>query len=70
MAVAKAFMLMSMPFVLAEVATGVVSYLTGQLSIPPSVGPGTAVDLAILVVGLAVQGLTVFRPGRSSVQRA
>jgi len=54
MAVAKALMIVSMPFVLAEAATGVVSFLTGQLSIPPLLGIGTAVDLAILLVGLAV----------------
>jgi hypothetical protein len=54
MAVAKAFMLTSMPFVLAEAATGVLSLLTGQLSIPPLVGAGTAVDLAILLAELAV----------------
>jgi len=67
MAVAKAFMITSMPFILAEAATGVASFLTGQLSIPPAVGPGTALDLAILVAGLAVQGLKVCRPGRSSM---
>ena len=70
MAVAKAFMITSMPFVLAEAGTGILSLLTGQLSIPPSVGPGTAVDLAILVAGLAVQGLRAFRPEQRSVQRA
>jgi hypothetical protein len=54
MAVVKAFTFVSMPFVLAEAATGVLSLLTGQLSIPPPVGAGTAIDLAILVSGLAV----------------
>jgi len=70
MAVVKAFVITSMPFTLAEAGTGVVSVLTGQLSMPPLVGAGTALDLAILVAGLAVQGLRLFRPGRSSVQRA
>jgi len=70
MAVVKTFMITSLPFVIAEAATGVVSYLTGQLSMPPAVGPATVLDLAILVAGLAVQGFRVFRPGRSSVQRA
>ncbi len=59
MAVMKAFMVTSMPFVLAEAGTGVVSFLTGQLSIPPLVGTGTAVDLAILVSGLVVTVLRV-----------
>ena len=54
MAVVKAFMLTSMPFVLAEAATGVVSFLTGQLSIPPLVGAGTLVDSAVLVAGLVL----------------
>jgi hypothetical protein len=53
MAVAKAFAIASMPFVLAEVATGVASLVTGYLSIPPAVGIGTGVDLAVLMAGLA-----------------
>lgn len=52
MAVAKAFAIMTMPFVFAETMTGIVSLLTGQLSIPPAVGIGTALDLAILIVGV------------------
>jgi len=70
MALAKAFLVTSFPVILAEAATGIVSLLTGLLSIPPSVGPGTVVDLAILVVGLAVQGLRAFRPEQNSVQQA
>ncbi len=53
-AVAKAFIVFSLPFVLAEVATGIVSALTGALSIPPILGAGTVTDIAILVAGLAV----------------
>jgi len=49
-----AFALTALPFVLLEVATGVVSLFTGLLSIPPVLGIGTAVDSAILVAGLAV----------------
>ena len=37
---------------LAEAVTGMVSFATGQLSIPPLVGAGTLVDAAILVAGL------------------
>jgi len=44
----------SLPFVLAEAGTGTASMLTGQLSIPPLVGPGTVVDGAVLAMGLAV----------------
>jgi len=54
MAVVKAFLLTSMPFVLAEAATGMASFLTGQLSMPPLVGAGTAVDMAILLAGILV----------------
>jgi len=54
MAVAKALAIASMPFVLAEAGTGVVSLLTGLLSIPPLLGVGTAIDLAVLTAGLAV----------------
>jgi hypothetical protein len=57
MAVAKAFILTSMPFVAAEAATGVVSFLTGQLSMPPIVGAGTAIDLAILLAGIFIAAL-------------
>ncbi len=41
MTVAKGFLVASLPFVLAE--AGMVSLLTGQMSIPPAVGMGTAV---------------------------
>jgi hypothetical protein len=54
MAVVKAFILTPMPFVAAEAATGVISFLTGGLSIPPVVGVGMAVDCAILILGLVV----------------
>ncbi len=54
MAVAKAFTITSLPFILAEAATGVVSFLNGELKIPPMIGVGTAADFAILLVGLAV----------------
>ncbi len=59
MAVMKALMLMTMPFVLAEAATGVVSLITGTLSIPPLVGTGTAVDLMILLAGTVTAVLRV-----------
>ena len=49
----RAFAFTTLPFVVAEAGTGVVSLLTGLLAIPPLVGMGTAVDLGILVAGLA-----------------
>jgi subtilase family serine protease len=67
MALAKAFMFTSMPFVLAEAATGVVSLLTGLLSIPPVIELGMLVDAAILVagVGVAIMRLIESKPGSS-----
>ena len=50
----REFAIASLPFVLAEVATGVVSFATGLLAIPPLLGPGTAVNMGILIAGLAV----------------
>ena len=54
MAVMKAFAVTSMPFVVAETVTGLTSFLTGRLSIPPPLGLGLGVDLTILVFGCAV----------------
>ncbi|TET89564.1 MAG: hypothetical protein E3J35_09605 [Methanomassiliicoccales archaeon] len=51
---AKTFLLISFPFWLAEAITGIVSLVTGWLSIPPFLGVGTFLDLGILVGGLAV----------------
>jgi hypothetical protein len=67
MAVAKAFAFTSLPFVLAEAGTGMVSLLTGQLSIPPLAGVGTAIDLAILLVGL---GAAVMRTKKKEPAKA
>ncbi|MGI0148559.1 MAG: hypothetical protein ACREDF_03375, partial [Thermoplasmata archaeon] len=47
-----AFVAVSLPFVLAEVATGVLSFFTGYLSIPPVIGLGSMVDGTILAVGV------------------
>ncbi len=54
MATMKAFAITSLPFVIAEAVTSIASFLTGQLSMPPAVGIGTAVDMGILVTGVAV----------------
>ena len=68
MALVKAFTITSMPFVLAEATTGVVSVLTGQLSMPPLVGAGTAVDLAILLAGTVVAVLRTMRTKPSEAE--
>jgi len=54
MAVVGAFMITSLPFVLAEAGTGAISLATGQLSMPPLIGTGTLVDSAILATGLLI----------------
>jgi flagellar biosynthesis protein FliP len=54
MAVAKAFAITSLPFVVIEAATGTISMATGYLSIPPVIGIGVGVDFVILIAGLAV----------------
>jgi hypothetical protein len=41
-----------MPFVVAEVITGVASFFTGLLAVPPVLGLGLIVDLAILIAGI------------------
>jgi uncharacterized membrane protein YuzA (DUF378 family) len=41
-----------LPFVIAELITGLVSFFTGHLAVPPIFGVGMMVDLAILIVGL------------------
>ncbi len=60
-----AFALTALPFVLAELATGALSRTTGMLSIPPLVGWGMAVDLAILATGLSVAIARAVRSPRS-----
>jgi len=62
MAVLKAFAITSMPFVLTEAGTGILSLLTGQLSIPPLVEAGSVVDLSILIAGMCVVLLRAHRP--------
>jgi hypothetical protein len=54
MAVAKAFAITSLPFILAEIATGVISSWTGLLQIPPLMGLATGIDMAILLIGLTI----------------
>jgi predicted GH43/DUF377 family glycosyl hydrolase len=51
-AVLMSFIVFSMPFVLTEAMTGLLSLLTGLLSIPPVNGLGTLVDIIILAAGL------------------
>jgi len=61
--VANAFFIFTLPFMLAEVATGVASPFFDPLKIPPILGLGTVVDCIILVVGLMFSILRASRSG-------
>jgi hypothetical protein len=50
----KSFIMFSLSFALIEVIIGAVSAVTGALSIPPMLGAGLIVDLAVLIIGLIV----------------
>jgi len=56
------FLILAFPFVVVEIVTGVVSHLTGFLSIPPLFGLGIMLDVAILTIGLVV--LSIFHTTR------
>jgi len=48
----NAFLIGTVPFVLAEAATGIASWMTGVLAIPPDLDMGTFVDVGIFVAGI------------------
>jgi hypothetical protein len=48
------FLLLVLPFIIAEIATGLISLFTGLLSVPPILGLGMLVDMFILILGLIV----------------
>jgi len=62
----RAFVLAALPFVALEAATGVASLLTGALAIPPLLGAGTAVDVGILIAGIAFVAYRVARRAPST----
>jgi len=68
MAVAKAFMITSMPFVLAEILTGALSVYFEPLRIPPVVGWGTGADVLILVAGVLFPLLRLVRKSGAGVK--
>ena len=61
MALAKAFAITSLPFVLAETATGFISLTAVDLRIPPEFGVGTILDSGILITGLALMAIRATR---------
>lgn len=62
----KTFILLSGPFVIAEALTGLVSLILGVPSIPPLIGWGTALDLALLLCGVIV-AIAFLRRGSEGV---
>jgi hypothetical protein len=46
------FFLIPFPFIIAELITGIVSFFTGLLTIPPLLDVGMIVDLIVLVAGI------------------
>jgi hypothetical protein len=68
--VAGAFLIVSAPFVAAELGTGVASAVTGALAIPPGFGAGTFVDVGILLSGIMVALAWARRPYELKVPSA
>jgi len=48
------WLIVVLPFVIAEIITGVVSLFTGLLTVPPLLGAGMILDTLILLLGLSV----------------
>jgi len=63
--VVKALSFTQLPFVLAETIRGTASLLTGWLPMPPVVGAGTAIDLAIPLAGIDLAVLLIVRTEQS-----
>jgi hypothetical protein len=51
-----------LPFMVAEITTGIVSLVTGFLRVPPILGLGMAVDLTILLSGIVIASV-IFKKG-------
>jgi hypothetical protein len=54
-----------LPFIIAEALTGIISFFTGLLAIPPIIGLGMIVDLTILILGL-VSIIIIYKKGKSA----
>ncbi|UCG68184.1 MAG: hypothetical protein JSV09_10200 [Thermoplasmata archaeon] len=53
-----------LPFVAAELITGIISLFTGILGVPPALGLGMIIDLIILIVGM-ITIYMIFKNGQS-----
>ncbi len=63
------WLIIVLPFVIAEIATGIVSLFTGMLSVPPLLGVGMIVDTAILVIGLGADGW-IYKRGQEVIEES
>jgi len=61
-----AWMIVVLPFVTAEIITGIISLLTDALSVPPLLGLGMFIDLVILVTGLIAFAFVVRKSGKAA----
>jgi hypothetical protein len=68
MAAVKAFVITSVPFILAEAFTGIFSFWFDPLRMPPLLGAGTAIDAAILLAGIVVAVLRMVRTKQSGAR--
>jgi hypothetical protein len=57
------FLLGVLPYVIAEVITGIISFFTGLLNVPPILGIGMIVDLIILIAGI-ISFLMIYKKGK------
>jgi len=58
------WMVVVLPFVVAEALTGIISLLTDALCVPPLLGAGLIVDLTILIIGLVAYIVTYKKLGK------
>ncbi|MFQ6127711.1 MAG: OmpL47-type beta-barrel domain-containing protein [Thermoplasmata archaeon] len=59
------FLAIALPFIVAELTTGILSLFISSIRIPPWIGLGTLVDLAILVSGIVLHLLLLFKRERT-----
>jgi hypothetical protein len=62
------FLIGVLPFAITEASTGIISLVTGLLSVPPILGVGMIVDLAILMIGLIVI-FVIFKKGSAAMMQ-
>ena len=51
-----------LPFVVAEAITGIISFFTGLLAVPPILGLGMMIDLGIMIVGI-ISSIVIYVKG-------